>query len=192
MPDRKPFLTFYTPTFRRPEQLARCYESVRRQTHVQLVEQITVVDHLGVGVAGAFAAVPAYVGAVHGEYVHFLCDDDVLASETVVGKLWAAAMADGMPHVIVVGSQKPGGYYPSENHGPPVLGSIDLGCLVVRGDVWRAHAHLYGRRYEGDYDFAAALWDREWNGERLRWAWHRDLHFVTGAASRGRYEGQWP
>jgi len=190
-----PFLSFYTPTFRRPEQLARCLASVGAQSAVKDVEQVVVVDHVGVGVGGAFEAVPFYANALHGEYVHFLCDDDVLAEPTVVARLKRFVDVErdeaGLgPHVVIVGSQKPSGYYPAENHGPPVEGSIDLGCFVVRRDLWRTTCGLYGRRYEGDFDYINALWQLQ--PAVNRWSWHRELHFCTGAASRGRYEGQWP
>jgi len=190
-----PFLSFYTPTYRRPEQLTACLASVQRQTAVKLIEQVVIPDHVGLGVGGMYHAVPAYADALHGEYVHFLCDDDTLKGPTVVADLKriveAERDAEGLgPQVIIVGSQKPGGYYPHVNHGPPVEGSIDLGCFVVRRDVWRNTCNLYGRRYEGDADYIKALWAM--NPPIARWSWHRELHFCTGAASRGRYEGQWP
>lgn len=195
----QPFLSFYTPTYRRPAQLAACLHSVQRQTHVKDVEQVVVVDHVGLGVGGMFAAVPMYAPALHGEYVHFLCDDDALAGDDVVGRLKAivdAERIDGVgPEVVIVGSQKPGGYFPAENRGPPILGSIDLGCFVVRRDIWNKYCASYGRRYEGDFDFINTIWRA--TGERgdeppYRWSWHKDMHFCTGSASRGRYEGQWP
>ena len=190
-----PFLSFYTPTYRRPEQLQACMESVRQQTAVADVEQIVVPDHVGLGVGGMFERVPRYAAALHGRYVHFLCDDDILASPNAVARVRLQAGAEDYPDVMIVGSQKPGGMFPSANEGPPVLGSIDLGCFIVERSVWTEFAHCYGRRYEGDFDFISHLWEvsregREWAG--LRWSWHRELHFVTGAASRGRYEGQWP
>lgn len=190
-----PFLSFYTPTYRRPGRLQACLESVREQTAVADVEQVVVVDHVGVGVGGAFERVPRYAAALHGRYVHFLCDDDVLAGPTVVAQLRRIAAAEQYPDVIIVGSQKPGGLYPLRNAGPPELGGIDLGCFVVERHLWTAHSHRYGLRYEGDYDFIAHLWEvsqagGEWAG--ARWSWHKELHFCTGEASRGRYEGQWP
>jgi glycosyltransferase involved in cell wall biosynthesis len=210
----EPFLSFYTPTYRRPQQLAACIASIQNQTRANRCEQIIVPDFVGVGVGGMFAAVPRHASNLHGEYVHFLCDDDVLAGGDVVRRLEAIVDAerdgDGAgPDIVIVGSQKPGGYFPHVNEGPPVLGSIDLGCIVVhRRNVWNGHCSQFGRRYEGDYDFVAHLWamteavkNLDWSAENARgaarhapwrWSWHRDLHFVTGAASRGKYEGQWP
>lgn len=189
-----PFLSFYTPTYRRPEQLRACMKSVETQTRAAQVEQVIIPDFVGVGVGGTFERVPLYAPALHGHYVHFLCDDDVLASPTVVAQVERVAQTEGYPDVIIVGSMKPGGLFPSRNAGPPEEGSIDLGCFVVERTFWTDHCHRYGRRYEGDYDFIRHLWDVSESGEEAgkRWSWHREIHFLTGAASRGRYEGQWP
>jgi hypothetical protein len=196
---QQPYISFYTPTFRRPTQLAACIASVQAQTVAALCEQVIVPDFVGVGVGGMFARVPVYAGALHGEYVHFLCDDDVLAGPEVVEALRLIVESERVngagPDVVIVGSRKPGGYYPADNHGPPTLGSIDLGCFVVRRDVWLRHCAHYGRRYEGDFDFIHDVWtakDRGFEDAEYRWSWHKELHFVTGAASKGRYEGQWP
>jgi len=190
-----PFLSFYTPTYRRPDQLRACMASVQAQTAVADVEQVIIPDYVGIGVGGTFQRVPRYAAALNGRYVHFLCDDDVLASPHAVARVRLQAGAEDYPEVIIVGSQKPGGMFPSENHGPPVLGSIDLGCFIIERHLWQSQCHRYGQRYEGDYDFISHLWEisrdgAEWAG--IRWSWHREIHFVTGAASRGRYEGQWP
>jgi hypothetical protein len=192
---RQPFISFYTPTYRRPAQLANCLESVRTQTLARDCEQVVIPDHVGLGVGGMFERVPAYAGALHGRYVHFLCDDDVLAHQQAVAQLKAVVAAEDEPDVVIVGSQKPGGMFPTRNAGPPELGGIDLGCFVVKRDLWTTYAGEYGRRYEGDFDFIDRLWQQDQalpEGKRARWAWHKELHFVTGAASRGRFEGQWP
>lgn len=207
----EPFLSFYTPTYRRPTQLAACLDSVRRQTHANVCEQIVIPDHVGIGVGGMYAQVARYAQALHGEYVHFLCDDDVLAHDRAVEALRLVVEAErdavgNGPDVVIVGSQKPGGMFPVANQGPPVLGGIDLGCFVIQRQLWIDTCDLYGRRYEGDYDYIAKLWELSQPEEPLppseppprggqgglRWSWHKELHFVTGQASRGRYEGQWP
>lgn len=151
-----PFVTFYTPTYKRPLGLARCLASVAMQTAVMDIEQIVIPDHLGVGIEGMYARVPQYVSAVHGEYVYVLADDDELASPAVVDDVRAWVFERGCPPIVLVGVQK-GALLISQASWPPVIGAIDLGSMLVRADVWKAHAHEYGRRYEGDYDFAAAL-----------------------------------
>jgi len=176
-----PFLSFYTPTYRRPRQLAACLESVRVQTVP--CEQVVIPDHVCLGIAGMYATVARYASALHGEYVHFLADDDRLASPSVVAEVREFALAHERPAVIVVRAIKNGLSLPRVMHGPPVQSEIDLGCLITRLDVWQAHADDYGRRYEGDFDFARALWDA---GHKFVYA---DILFEVGPALHGAPEG---
>jgi len=186
----QPFLTFITPTYRRPRRLASCLESVSSQSGVSGVEHLVLPDHVGVGIDGMYARLPRYAEAVHGEYVHVLADDDVLADCGAVEALREVARAKGMPPVLIVDVVK------HMEPGPlrlpldgarvaelgPIEGRIDLGCLVVRADVWKAHVHQYGRRYAGDFDFAAALWSA---GHPFTYA---GVMFLFGAVMRGRPE----
>jgi hypothetical protein len=161
--------------------LGRCLASVARQSDVQTLEQIVIVDHLGIGIDGMYTRVPDYADAVHGSYVHVLADDDELASPDVMAYVHAFAEDHGMPPVILVAVQK-GPLTFTAPSWPPELGNIDLGSLIVRADVWKAHAADWGHRYEGDFDFASAL--------------HRAGHaavycpvlFLRGAQSRGAAE----
>lgn len=177
-----PFLTFYTPTYKRPTQLARCLASVAAQTIVSDLEQLVVVDHVGIGVAGMYARVPQYAAAVHGQYVMFLCDDDVLASPTVAEAVREFARRHDAPPLILVATQKAGAMWPAGNPWPPQLGAIDLNCAIVRADIWRQHVAAYGQRYEGDFDFLNALYSA---GVPAVWC---DLLFSIGAVSHGNAE----
>ena len=154
----KPFITFYTPTYKRPMQLAACLASVAEQTAKEHIEQIVIPDHLGVGIAGMYANVPQYVDAVHGIYVHLLADDDVLASPDVVARVMEFASAHHVPPLILVTSTKDGQDWPVMPEWPPMMGRIDLGCAITRADIWKAHVKDYGLRYEGDFDFLDALY----------------------------------
>jgi hypothetical protein len=179
----QPFLTLYTPTYRRPIALAKCLASVAAQSAVSEIEQIVIADHVGVGIDGMYQRIPQYVEAVHGQYVHLLADDDVLAGPQAVAQLKARAEAEGFPPVLIVSAIKGFLTLPLDDHGPPVCGRIDLGCLVVRQDVWKQHVGDYGKRYEGDFDMAHALWDA---GHQFVYA--RDITFLIGAVSRGAAE----
>jgi hypothetical protein len=180
-----PFITLYTPTFRRPQGLARCFASVAAQTAVAEIEQIVIPDHLGVGVDGMFARVPQYAEAVHGEYVTFLCDDDVLVHPDVVALVRDFARAHDNPPLILVGTHKGPHIWPQGNPWPPQLGSIDLNCGIVRADVWKQHVHVYAAsaRYESDWDFLNALYLA---GVPAVWC---DVVFSRGGVSRGAAEG---
>jgi glycosyltransferase involved in cell wall biosynthesis len=178
----KPFLTLYTPAYKRPQALARCFASVAEQTAVKDIEQIVIPDHVGIGVHGMYAQVPNYAEAVHGEYVCFLCDDDVLAGPTVVEQVKAFAEANGNPPLILVATQKGPHLWPAGNPWPPNFGAIDLNCGIVRSDIWKRHAGSYGHTYEGDYTFLKALYD---DGIPAQWC---DVVFSHGAVSRGMAE----
>jgi hypothetical protein len=178
----QPFLSFYTPTYRRPAGLAACLASVGQQTLAAEIEQVVIPDHVGIGIAGMYQRVPHYAPAVHGRYVHVLADDDVLAGPTVVAELKAYAEAMLFPAVIICKAQKGGQVWPSRMSGPPLMGQIDLGCVIVRGDVWKHFAGCYGLRYEGDYDHVLALWQA---GVAFTF-W--DRVFMIGAVSHGRPE----
>lgn len=175
----RPFITLYTPTYRRPRGLARNLASVQEQTCVRDIEQIVIPDHVGIGVGGMFARVPDYADAVHGLYVAFLCDDDVLASPQAVEQVRDAAEDEGFPEALIVRTNKGGSVWPAGDAWPPRLGSIDLNCIIVRHDVWQRHAHRYGPRYEGDFDFMRALWADGVHVVPL------EILFSTGAVSRG-------
>jgi hypothetical protein len=177
-----PFLTLYTPTYKRPKQLAACLASVASQSMVTAIEHLVVPDHVGVGIAGMYERVKDYADAVHGQYVHLLGDDDVLGSPTVVEEVYDFATALGFPPVILVAAQKGGDVWPAGQPWPPRCGRIDLGCVITRADVWKAHAKDYGLRYEGDYDFMHALWRA---GYPAVWC---DVLFSIGAVSRGAAE----
>lgn len=152
-----PFITFYTPTYKRPRGLVACLASVAAQTAADDLEQVVIPDHVGRGIAGMYARVPDYASAVHGRYVTFLCDDDVLSDPGAVAAVRAFAEAQGEPPLILVHTRKGGAIWPAGDPWPPQVGRIDLNCAIVRADIWRAHIAAYGARYEGDFDFLSAL-----------------------------------
>lgn len=176
-----PFLTFYTPTFKRPHGLAACLASVAAQTAVAEIEQIVIPDHLGIGIDGMYAHVPRYVDAVHGRYVHLLADDDALADPHVVATVLAFAERHGNPPVILVGVQK-GPLVIQRPSWPPAIGCIDLGNVITRADVWKAHAKDYGKRYEGDFDNIDAIYRA---GHEAMFC---DVLFLRGGQSHGAPE----
>lgn len=177
-----PFITFYTPTHRRPQALGACLRSVWQQTAVGEVEQLVVPDHVGLGIGGMYRRIPDYAAAVHGRYVHLLADDDELAAPNVVEQLIRFAERESNPPVIIVRAEKDGMEFPLGMPWPPRQGEIDLGCLVTRVDVWRRHVGDYGNRYEGDFDFANALAAA---GHLVAYC---PVLFLRGAVLRGRPE----
>lgn len=183
------FLSFYTPSYKRPKALARCQASVGSQTLP--CEHIIIPDEVGIGIPGVFAAVPTHAHKVTGDYVHFLTDDDYLVADTVAERLQTIAQANGLPDVLIVRVDKTlllddrwVTLHLPLCHAEPLLGRIDLACVVTRRDVWLEHVQDYSRhqRYEGDFDHVHAMWDA---GRRFVYT---DLLFAAGKAMHGRPE----
>jgi hypothetical protein len=187
LPIVAPFLTLYTPTFRRPQALAKCLESVGTQTAVADLEHLVIPDHVGYGlVNGLYGRLPWYAPAVRGRYVALLCDDDILASDTVVEIVRTFADTRHNPEVIIARVVKGPTALPAcDPLAEPVCGQVDLASYIVRGDIWQQHVNDYGLRYEGDFDHALALY-------RAGYA-HAfcDVLWVVGGQSHGRPEGDY-
>jgi hypothetical protein len=188
LPTEPPFVTFYTPTFRRPRALAACIASVGRQTAAAHCEHLVLPDHAGYGVVGGlYGRMKWYAEACRGRYVHVLADDDELAGETVLEQAMRFAERMQFPPVILVRAVKAGLELPfNPPRAPsqpyvPERGEIDVSCFLQRRDVWLRHIGDYGPRYDGDYDHAVVL-ARQYPVHFL------DLVFLDGAASNGRPE----
>jgi hypothetical protein len=184
LPTVAPFLSIYTPTFRRPEALAKCLESVGKQTAADDLEHLVVPDHVGYGlVGGLFGRLPWYAPGIRGRYVNLLCDDDALASESVVSTVRAFAAHQNNPEVIIVRVVKGATALPAcDPLGEPQCGAVDLTSYLVRGDVWQKHLGDYGLCYEGDYWHALALYKA---GYRHAFC---DVLWAVGGQSHGRPE----
>ena len=184
LPTSAPFLTLYTNTYQRPTLLARCLASVSAQTAADDLDQLVLPDHVRYGVGPSlYGRVPWYAAAVRGKYVNFLCDDAVLASDTVVAELRESATHLGFPPVISVIVEKNGRMFPAcDLSKGPVCGAIDLTSYIIRQDIWQAHVKDYTMRYEGDFDHAQALWQAGYGVAFLPLLWAR------GGAMNGRPE----
>ena len=159
-----PFLTVYTPTYRRPLALEQCIASVAAQTVP--VEHVIVVDDVGVGIDGMYAEIPRHAGRVTGRYVMVLSDDNVLEYPEFAADLEAEAAREDHPDVVLFKGTITGTVQPVSWGGEPVCGQIDLSCFAVRREVWQERAGTWGRRYEGDFDFIHGVWEA---GHRMHW-----------------------
>lgn len=178
-----PFLSIYTPSLPlRTLQREACIASVAVQTLSWSIQHVIEVDYHTLGVAGMFARVAAYPPRFVGEYVTWLCDDDVLADEAIVERLYREIQAAGRPPVCVVSTEKgEHGRLPSSPGVEPVLGRWDLNCLVVRRDVWERHlGALLPACYESDFQWMRAIYAA---GHPFHDARH--LLLSRGAVSRG-------
>lgn len=180
-----PFLSLYTPSFRRPVQLAACLASVQAQTLAARIHHIIEPDYEGLGVGGMFTRLATRPPRCYGEYVMFLGDDDVLAAPDAVARLEQVARDASSPHVIIVSTEKGHhGRLPTDTAGPPMLGRIDLNCVVTRRDIWDTHVQDYGvGTYEADFAHVSAMWQA---GRRFHYA--PELLLSRGAVSGGAPE----
>lgn len=176
-----PFLSVYTPTFRRPRLLAECCSSVDAQT--RFVDHVIVPDEIGVGIGGMYRLIREHAHRPVGRYVQVLSDDNVLVDDRVAEELEREAIAHDLPDVVMVRGDINGTRQPVNWNTEPVLTKIDLSCFIVRRDVWVANADRWGERYEGDFDFIHHLWV---SGFRFHW-WDR-LVFRALQISYGRPE----
>jgi hypothetical protein len=179
-----PFLSIITPYYKRPQQFAACIASVGEQTAIDRIEHVASIDHEGIGIGRMYSEVlPKFRDMVSGQYVYILCDDDELTDFDVVAQVERYAKYYQYPPVIIVNVNKGGLQWPdSDQCWPPREGHIDLGCFIVRADVWKAHVADYGERYAGDADFAAAIHRAGHEAAYL------PLLFARGAVSRGAAE----
>lgn len=172
-------LTIYTPTYRRPQGLARCRASVAAQRAAAHIQHLVIEDTVGLGVGGMFAAIPQHHGRVAGQWVYVLSDDDVLVDPFVVTEFAAFVAAHPEAAVVMAHAQIGSVRYPSDDcwRARPREGGVTLANWFVRREVFVSVP--YGHRYEGDYDHIAACWDR---GHVFAW-WPR---LVCRAAGWGR------
>lgn len=170
-----PFLTFYTPTYKRPAALEKCKASVLAQSDPDW-EHVIIPDEIGIGIDGMYGAIQEHAHKCSGNYVTVLSDDDIITDVDYVAELKKLVEIEHHPPVVIVGVAKHGRILPDFWEKPPRVGHIDLLCIVVRRDIWLSYAHAWGRRYEGDGDFAEYLWKIG-----LRFAW---LDRVIGTAQR--------
>lgn len=161
-------LSIYTPTFRRPTYLRMCRESVERQSVP--VQHIIISDVVGIGTGGMYFDIRNHVDSISGDYVLFLCDDNVLMDRYVAEDFCQAAESNGMPEVIIwkgkLSSLRETLPYPWGER--PHISQIDLCSFVVRSDIWKRNANMWRDDADGaaDFWFVDGLWE---SGCRFFW-----------------------
>lgn len=151
------FMTFYTPTYKRPTYLAICKRSVQMQT-CQDFQHMVIVDEVGIGVAGMFEDIHRHTDAIRGKYVFILGDDDCLLEPDGLARVKAFAEENNHPPVIIVRNHKWDKTFPLLWECAPEYLKIDLGNFIIRADVFIENAERFGKCYEGDFVFIDYLW----------------------------------
>lgn len=152
------FMTFYTPTYKRPTYLALCRRSVQAQT-CRDFQHMVIVDDSGIGVDGMFHDIRRHAKAIRGDYVFILADDDRLIKAEGLGRVKAFAEANNRPPVIIVRNYKWGRTFPLIWEQAPEFTKIDTGNFIIRSDVFLENADHFGECYEGDWIFIEHLWN---------------------------------
>lgn len=175
------FLTILTRSFQRPESLARCVQSVARQTDPD-VEQRIIFDPLGRGVEWSYLNLRGVVP--DGEYVFLLDDDDYLIDPSFVAELKKVAERHNRPDVIFVGMNVAGTVMPVWDDGLR-RGYIACSCFVVKCEVWLEHAVKFRDDYSADFYFIEAIC----NCDKHHTTAHLDMvASTTGKVSHGQPE----
>lgn len=154
-----PFLTIYTPTYKRPKHLARNKATVAAQTCTDFEHYIRV-DDVGVGIDGMYQQLNEDVREFTGEYVCVLPDDDRLADEDAVADVKAFIESQPKPPPVVITRSFKAGLHLPKWGTKPEEGRIDLANPIVRRDIFIAYCPAYmSGRYQADFDFIRAVWD---------------------------------
>src|SRR4030067_3647749 len=104
------FLTIVTRTFRRPVGLARCIDSVARQSDPD-VEHIILHDSIGRGVGWSYENLRS--AQPGGEYVFILDDDDYLIAGGFRAALKGFVIKHQWPDIVFVSMDVPGRVLPA-------------------------------------------------------------------------------
>lgn len=179
-----PLLSVVTRTFLgRPVGLARCKASVNRQTRLDLVQHILLIDEQRRGIEWTYDHMDRVLPMLAGRYVLLLDDDDYLIDDDLTNQL--VGLADQRPAVIMVkmdmgdGRVLPGSTWGSR----PELGDVPCSAFIVRRDVFERHIHDFGADYGGDANFIKKVWDA---GHTF--VWLDRVASKIGRVSRGQPE----
>lgn len=155
-----PYLTIYTPTYKRPRLLADCMASVAMQT-VPPLEHIIVADYIGIGIARMYQEIEYRANSFNGDYVYILQDDDMLKDQLVIEDFYNEVYME-QPPVVIARNYKGKRLLPDKGYWEqePKQNHIDLSGFIIRNDVFYDNRNNFGRRYEGDFDFIHSLWGK--------------------------------
>jgi glycosyltransferase involved in cell wall biosynthesis len=152
------FLTIITRTYKRPQALKACVDSVLAQAQGEC-EQLFLVDDVGIGIAETYQQMSVRDWSdVKGDYVYILDDDNVLLPCAIVALKEAAEKNPDL--IIARADMGKWGLLPDNgNWGcPPKMARIDMGCAVLRRDLFLKAIKETQACYEGDYHYIAAAY----------------------------------
>ena len=152
--NNRPFLSIVTRTCKRPKALKICQKSLADQT-CQDFEHIIIVDEVGRGVAWANGMMAERDWSdLNGQYVYILDDDNIMLPGAI-----EAIKASAPDHDMVICRinrlKRVHRVFPEDAYWQkkPKYRHIDIGCVVLRRDLFLKAVKRFTARYEGDFDF---------------------------------------
>jgi len=151
----QPFLSIVTRTYRRPTMFAKCKASIDAQTD-QDFEHIVIDDKIGVGIAQTYRNFQSL--EVRGKFVFVLDDDNILTDTKFIERL-KEVDKNGQPELIVGKIYRGGTILPAV--WPPKHSSIDMMNVVVSQRLWNECRKNFEPKYDGDFEFISAVWQKQ-------------------------------
>ena len=177
----QPFMTFITRTYKRPNALKICIESIEAQTD-QDFEHIFIVDDIGQGMLWANCQFYTNRNRVRGKYVYLVDDDDYMIDKEFVShvKSLSHRSLDVIMFKIYIRNE----LYPKPEcwEKSPIYGKIGEECICVTNKVFQDHIHAFGEPRGGDFSFIKEIFDQKYS---IYWD---DRIVVQAAKSRGKPE----
>jgi len=168
---KEEFLTFVTRTCGRPIMLRKNIDSLLMQTDNDW-RQIILVDDDKRGMQFAEEMLISNKSRVKGDYVYVFDDDHRLITPGFVSGIRTIVAATN-PDIIMVKCRIRGhGILPRPwmGNGGYLKGAhVDIGCFVVRGEVWGNYIYMIAHPYGGDWYFYDKLWRSDDNLEIVWW-----------------------
>ena len=144
-----------------------CRKSLADQ-NCQDYEHIIIVDEIGRGVAWANGMLAERDwSCLNGQYVYIL-DDDNMMLPGAIDSIRAAATSHDMLICRINRLKRVHRVFPENKYWQkkPKYRHIDIGCVVLRRDLFLKAVKHFTARYEGDFDFISEAY---WIAESVNW-----------------------
>jgi len=179
------FLSIVTRTCRRPKALARCIRSLGAQD-CQDFEHVIIEDKIGRGVAWANGMMAKRDWSdLNGDYVYVLDDDNVMFHGAVMAMQNGAASQHDLLICRINRLRSDQRSFPENEYWQrkPVHGHIDIGCVVLRKDLFLSSVKSFTESYDGDYYYISEAYRR---AQSVNWVDYKIMKLQR--ISAGRFE----
>lgn len=151
-------MSIITRTCQRPSELQRCINSVLNQTDPDF-EHIIIPDDIVHGLYWANRQIAECRTKLKGDYVYVLDDDDFIISFSFIEELKKLINnLDSKPELIICRGTLNDEQFPKVWKDKVIRGQIAASNLIVRTDVFDAHAGAWDQPRSGDYKFFESVY----------------------------------